>query len=256
MTIIQSLILGIVQGITEFLPVSSTAHLLISEKLMGIAQTDFSKTFDVAIQAGSAIAVLALYWRPLLTNKKIFLRVLAAFVPTMIIGFALHDIVKNVFFESSGIILLALALGGVALIVLEFRPLPTMHGIEALENVPLHKAMCIGLFQCLALIPGVSRSAASIVGGMLLNIRRPAATEFSFLLAVPTLLAASALDVLKNSSSITAQTMPQLGIGFVSALIVSLLVISWLLKYVREHTFVPFGVYRIAAAIGFAAMIL
>lgn len=255
MTIIQSLILGLIQGITEFLPISSTAHLILAEKLMHISETDFVTTFDVAIQAGSAIAVLMIFWKKLLTKKESFLRILVAFIPTMILGLALHNFVKSYLYGNTGIILAAMAIGGLALILLEQRKNVNLSE-SSVEKVTYKQSFIIGLCQSLALVPGVSRSAASIGGGLLLGLPRETATEFSFMLAIPTLFAATALDVVKNRSAFAGPNLMLFLAGFAVALVSSLIVIRWLLGYVKKNSFTVFGVYRIVAAVILALVLL
>lgn len=253
MTILQSLLLGAIQGITEFLPISSTAHLILAGKLMGIPDSEFLQTFDVAIQAGSALAVLLMFWKRILGSKAILTKVIIAFIPACVLGLALHEFIKSVLFNSTEIILIALSLGGLALILLEQKQKKPDSG--SLESITNMQALSVGFFQCLALIPGVSRSAASIGGGLLLGLSRTVATEFSFMLAVPTLLAASALDLYKSGPSLLGPNLLTFGVGFVTAFITSILVIRWLLGYVRKNSFTMFGVYRIVIA-GLLAMIL
>lgn len=243
MTLLQSLFLGVVQGITEFLPISSTAHLILAGKLMHLQETDFLKTFDVVIQAGSAFAVLTLWGYKLSTKKHLFGSVLLAFVPTAILGLALHSVVKTYLYESTPMIGGALLLGGIVMLLIDrTKPQVAMYD---LVNVSPKQAVGIGLFQSLALIPGVSRSAASICGGMLLGLERAQATEFSFLLAVPTLLAASALDMAKQLPQLSSGDLLPLGLGFIAAYVSSMAVMLWLLNYVMKRRFTPFAVYRI-----------
>jgi undecaprenyl-diphosphatase len=252
MTLLQSFLLGIIQGVTEFLPISSTAHLILAQKLLHIEQTEFLKTFDVLIQSGSAFAVLVLWGYKLLQKKELFVRVLVAFIPTAIIGLALHDFVKAYLYESANIIIAAMAIGGVVMLLIDRKaPVAT----QELKTVTYKQAVGIGLSQSLALVPGVSRSAASICGAMLLGLGRSQATEFSFLLAIPTLLAASALDLYKAFPTLSSSNIPLLATGFLAAFVSSILVMLWLLKFIAKHRFTPFAVYRIVAA-GLLAMLL
>jgi undecaprenyl-diphosphatase len=251
MTLLQSIILGIVEGITEFLPISSTGHLIIASSLLGLPQTEFQKSFEIAIQLGAIGSVIVLYWRRFL-EPAVLMRVLAAFIPTGIIGLALYHVVKTYLFGSNAVVLWALGLGGVALIVFELLHREGDDAVEDVASISYPKAVLIGLFQSLSIVPGVSRAGATIVGGLILGLSRRTIVEFSFLLAVPTMLAATGLDLVKNASSFAGQQIGVLTTGFVVSLVVALLSIKFLLAFVRTRTFIPFGVYRIVAAIAFA----
>jgi len=251
MTLFHALVFGIVEGISEFLPISSTAHLILTGNLLGLPQTDFLKTFEVAIQLGAILSVVVLYWKSFLQKPAVLLKIGAAFVPTAIIGFVLHQVIKNIFFESTGLILWSLLLGGIFLIVFEYAHREKMDATDDLSSVSYKQAFAIGLFQSLAVIPGVSRSAATIIGGLLLGLKRKTIVDFSFLLAVPTMLAATALDLVKQGSSFTSADAGALAVGFVTSFVVALLAIKWLLRFIKGHSFAPFGVYRIIVAILF-----
>lgn len=246
----QAIILGILEGITEFLPISSTAHLLIAERLFGIEETEFVKSFTIIIQLGAILAVALLYFRRLLKDWETNKRIVAAFIPTGIIGFVVYKAIKNFFFGETGLILVMLFLGGIILILFErFRPKEDAPGIADLKGLPYSKAMLIGCFQALAVIPGVSRSAATIIGGELLGIKRTTIVEFSFLLAIPTMLAASSYDLLKSGASFAPGDWDILAIGFVTAGIFAWLSVRWLLRFIEKHSWTGFGWYRIALAI-------
>jgi len=251
MTLLQSIILGIVEGITEFLPISSTGHLIIASSLLGLPQTEFQKSFEITIQLGAIGSVIMLYWRRFL-EPAVLMRVLAAFIPTGIIGLALYHVVKTYLFGSNAVVLWALGLGGVALIVFELLHREGDDAVEDVASISYPKAVLIGLFQSLSIVPGVSRAGATIVGGLILGLSRRTIVEFSFLLAVPTMLAATGLDLVKNASSFAGQQIGVLTTGFVVSFVVALLSIKFLLAFVRTRTFIPFGVYRIVAAIAFA----
>jgi undecaprenyl-diphosphatase len=243
-----AVLLGIVEGLTEFLPVSSTAHLILTSRLLGLPQTEFLKTFEIAIQLGAILAVAVLYWRKLLLDRRTLLLVLAAFIPTAIIGFALHGLVKDVLLESVPTVLWALAIGGVILIAFEWLH-PSARSTNE-KQMTLTQAVLIGCCQALALVPGVSRSAATIVGGQMLGVGRMMIVEFSFLLAIPTMLAATVLDVAKSRDALASADLLPLAIGFLTSFIVALLSIRWFLAFVRERSFAVFGVYRIVVAVG------
>lgn len=256
MTLMDAVVLGAVEGIAEFLPISSTGHLILAEHLLGLPQTEFLKSFSVAVQLGAILAAAALYAKTLLTSWQILLRVGIAFLPTAAIGLLLHDVIRAVFLGNDAVVTAALAGGGVALIAFErwYRPPPTAHGVSA--RMPLANAFLIGLGQSLALLPGVSRSAATVVAGLLLGMDRKAVVEFSFLLAIPTMAAATGLDLLTSRAGFTGQEWGLLAVGTCVAFGVALVAIRWLLSYVQHHTFTAFGVYRIALAAVYAVFFL
>lgn len=254
MDILHSIILGIVEGITEFLPVSSTGHLILANNLMGIGDSNFTKSFDIVIQLGAILAVILVFWKKIWNWKMIKLLVVG-FIPTGIIGLALYKVVKNYFLGNEAVVLWSLLIGGVALIAFELWHKRAGREEKAtvtdVSQITYKQAATVGLFQCLAIIPGVSRSAASIIGGMTLGMSRTTIVEFSFLLAVPTILAASGFDLIKNASSFSSDQFGVLAVGFIVAFIVAWGTIKFLLDFVRRHTFIPFGVYRIVLAIVF-----
>lgn len=251
MHIFQSIILGIVEGVTEFLPISSTGHMILAGHVLGITSDDFLKSFEIFIQLGAILAVVALYWKKLLLNKKIFLRVCAAFLPTAIIGLAVYKIVKTYLLGNMHVVLWSLLLGGIFLVIFEWQRKGKISNISELENISYIQAFIIGLFQSIAIIPGVSRSAATIVGGLILGISRDVIVEFSFMLAVPTMVAATGLDLLKSGHSFTGSQAELLAIGFVTAFISAFFAIKFLLGYVKNHTFTSFGIYRILISLLF-----
>jgi undecaprenyl-diphosphatase len=243
LTAFSSLILGIVEGFTEFLPISSTAHLTLVSDLLGIAQSEYVKTFEIAIQSGAILAVVALYWRKFL-DWEVLKRVAVAFVPTSIIGLALYKVIKAHLIGNIAVTLWALAVGGLLLILFE-KFHKERQGEENITAVSYKKSFVIGLCQSVAMIPGVSRAAATIVGGLLMGVRRETIVEFSFLLAVPTMLAATGLDLLKNWHAFSYSQMNLLVLGFISSFVMAVVSIKFLLSYIRKHTFTGFGVYRI-----------
>ncbi len=255
MTILQSLILGIVEGLTEFLPISSTGHLILASSLLGVGQSDFAKTFEIAIQLGAILAVVVLYWRSFL-NVELLKKLTVAFIPTGVIGLAMYHILKTYLLGNDWIVLSTLFLGGIVFILFERWYGKKEDAAQPDAPITYRQALLIGFFQSIAIIPGVSRSGATIVGGMALGIARPAIVEFSFLLAVPTMLAATGLSLLKTSASFTPHEWLVLSVGFVVAFAVAIPSIIWLLRYVRSHTFTAFGWYRIALAVAFGAFLL
>lgn len=261
MDILHSIILGIVEGVTEFLPISSTGHLILAGKLLGLADSDFIKSFEIIIQLGAILAVVVLYWKKLWnweTIKKLFV----AFLPTAVIGLALYKIVKTYLLGNTIVVLWALFLGGVGLIAFELwykrKDLEARPPKGEMEASPpsYRQAVALGFFQAIAIIPGVSRSAATIVGGLWLGLSRSAIVEFSFLLAVPTMLAASGLDIVKNYQTFSADQFGVLAAGFIVSFAVALAAIKFLLAFIRRHDFIPFGVYRIVVALIFWLLII
>jgi undecaprenyl-diphosphatase len=249
----QAVVLGIVEGLTEFLPISSTAHLMLTSRLLGLPEppSDFVKTFEIVIQPGAVLAVVLLYWHRFFVEWRVLLRVVVAFVPTGAIGLAVYPIVKGYLLDSISISLAALAIGGFILIVFELWHRDRPETVSILAKVPFWKCVVIGICQALAVIPGVSRSAATIVSGLALGLSRKAAVEFSFLLAVPTLAAASCLELWHQwwrSDSIPVEHIHLLLIGFVVSFVAAILTVQLFLRFIRTHLFIGFGVYRIVLA--------
>ena len=256
MDFLQAIILSVVEGISEFLPISSTGHLVLASQLLHVAQTDFVKSFEVIIQLGAILAVVVLYGKRLVENKKLWPKILAAFIPTAIIGFALYKLIKHFLLGNTAVTLWALLIGGIVLLFIEkfYREQP--HHLEKAENLTYKKAMLIGLIQAISVIPGVSRSAATILGGLFVGLKRKTAVEFSFFLAIPTMAAATGLDLAKSSFSFTSQEWGVLAVGFVGAFLTALLAVKYFLRYIEHHSFVAFGVYRIVLAIMFWLLIV
>ncbi len=245
MDLMTAAILGIVEGISEFLPISSTGHLILTSHLLGLKHTDFLKSFEIAIQVGAIASVVVLYWRSLLIDFNIMKKVVVAFIPTGIMGLTLYKMIKQFLLGSSTIVLWSLFLGGVFLIVFEMWHREKEDAVADVSDISFRQALIIGCFQSIAMIPGVSRSAATIVGGLLLGLKRKVIVEFSFLLAVPTMLAATAYDLLKNGSQFSLDQAQFLAVGLITSFVVALLSIKFLLRYIQTHTFIAFGVYRI-----------
>ncbi len=251
MNFIHSFILGIVEGITEFLPISSTGHLILTAKALGLSQTEFLKSFDIAIQVGAISSVVFLYWREFVLDFEVLKRVIVAFIPTAILGTLFYKIIKSVFMEKETGILWALLLGGIFLIVFELLYRQKDDAVEKIKDISYGRCVSIGLFQSLAFVPGVSRAAATIVGGLFLGLRRRTIVEFSFLLAVPTMLAATALDLAKNAAQFSRDQFGFLAVGFVTSFIVAIIAIRFLLFFIKNNNFVSFGIYRIVLAVFF-----
>jgi undecaprenyl-diphosphatase len=252
-TLLKAALLGIVQGLTEFLPVSSTAHLIIGSRLLGY--DDPGGVFTVMIQLGSIFAVMWLYREKIVKvvtglpsdpdARHFAAAVIVATIPLLVAGALFSKFVKQVLYASFGVIGTAFIVGGIVMLIVErFRPRPDV--LDA-ERIPVGRAFAVGLGQTLALIPGVSRSGGTIVAAMLLRIDRPAAAEFSFFLAMPTMTAAFAHDLLEARHNLGAARAEEIAVGFVMAFIASALVVRPFLAYVRGHGFAPFAWYRIAA---------
>ena len=256
MNYLDAIIFGIVEGITEFLPISSTGHLMLTAQLLGLGQTEFIKTFEIAIQLGAILSVVVLYWRELLVNMEIAKRVIAAFLPTAVLGLLLYKIIKRYLLASTTVVLWSLLLGGIFLIIFEIIHSRRKERIDDLASIPYPSCLLIGLFQSISMVPGVSRAAATIVGGLILGIRRKTIVEFSFLLAVPTMLAATCLDLYKNAGSFSADQMGFLLVGFVVSFVAALAAVKFLLNFIKHHTFIPFGLYRIGIVLLFFAILL
>jgi undecaprenyl-diphosphatase len=247
MTYIHAIVLGVVEGVTEFLPISSTAHLVLTSRVMGLAQTEFLKSFEIAIQSGAIAAVLVVYFKKFL-NSAILSRLVVAFVPTGVIGFLLYKFIKSFFIGNLSLTLWVLGIGGIMLIGFEKTVGKKTVPVQPIEQLDYVTCVLVGVCQALAVVPGVSRSAATIVGGMLRGISRETIVEFSFLLAVPTLLAATTLDIIKNPQVLYGSDSGLLAVGFVTAFILAFASIKIFLGYVRRHDFVPFGIYRVLIA--------
>ncbi len=252
MDTVSAILLGIVEGVTEFIPVSSTGHLILASSLLGV-EGEANKLFNVVIQLGAILAVVVLYWRKFtgilidLPRKKPaqhFVRNIAlAFLPAMIIGGCAHHLIKEYLFSVS-IVAVGLVVGGVAILLIErARPQARIHSTE---EMGWKTALAIGFIQCLAMIPGVSRSGASIMGALALGVERKAAAEFSFFLAVPTMLAAAGYDLYQARALLDDGMINIIATGFVVSFVVALVVIRWMLGFVSKHGFAPFAWYRIA----------
>jgi len=248
MSFLEALILGIVEGITEFLPVSSTAHLILATDLMHLAQSEFAKSFEIIIQFGAILSVVVLYWSKFL-DWQILKKLVVATFPTGVIGLAVYKLLKAYLLGNVVVVLITLLLGGIALIV--FEKWKEHATTEAdFSEITYRRAFWIGVFQAIAIVPGVSRSAATIVGGSLIGVSKRTIVEFSFMLAVPTMLAATVLELVKARGALDGNFVT-LGVGFVVSFITAILAIKWLLSWVKKRDFTAFGWYRIALAAAF-----
>lgn len=246
MTVLHALVLGIIEGITEFLPVSSTAHLILASHALRLADSEFLKSFEIIIQLGAILSVVVLYWQKF-WHWEVLKKLVVAVLPTGVIGLTVYKAVKGYLLGNVAVVLTTLLIGGIALIVFErFRD-----GAETdvdFSEITYRKAFLIGVFQAIAVIPGVSRSAATIVGGSLIGISKRTIVEFSFMLAVPTMLAASGLELVKGRAGLVGN-YGMLGVGFVVSFITAIIAIKSFLGYIKKHDFSVFGWYRIALAV-------
>ncbi|WP_372706621.1 undecaprenyl-diphosphate phosphatase [Brevundimonas sp.] len=259
---LAAIILGLVEGLTEFIPVSSTGHLLLAKQALGLGDEPWD-TFIVMIQLGAILAVVALYfqrlWGVLIrlpgkdpAARRFAISVLLAFIPSAILGLLFHDFIKEVLFNTT-IVCVTLIIGGFALIALE-RWAPKAREFDAM-SFSWRTALGVGLFQCLSIIPGVSRSGATIVGGLLLGVDKKAAAEFSFFLAIPTMVGAFSLDFWTSRDMLNGDVLGLIAIGFVVSFISGLFVVRMLVDFVGRHGFAPFAWWRIAiGSIGLAAI--
>lgn len=262
-TIFEALILGLLEGLTEFLPVSSTGHILLAGHFLGFEST--GKAFEVLIQLGAILAVLSVYagklWNLLTTlpsnrhSQRFALGIIVAFLPAAVIGALAHGFIKSVLFETPMLICIMLILGGIVLLWIDKAPLNVKY--NDIIDFPLPLYFKIGLIQCLAMIPGTSRSGATIVGSMLMGVDKRAAAEFSFWLAMPTMAGAFAYDLYKNYDVLTAADLPIIATGFIAAFIMAVIVVRTLLGYVSRHGYALFGWWRlVVGSVGLIALLI
>ncbi|HEX9431971.1 MAG TPA: undecaprenyl-diphosphate phosphatase [Burkholderiales bacterium] len=240
--LVHALILGVVEGLTEFLPISSTGHLIVAAELLG-ATDERWKVFNIVIQTGAMLAVVWEYRaRFFRIDVVLYRNLLVAFIPAAVLGLAFSKYIKSTLFHAVPVAL-AFIVGGVIILLVERRTFTPR--VDSTRAMTWLDALKVGIAQCFALIPGTSRSGATIIGGMLFGLSRKAATEFSFFLAVPTLVAAGGYDLLKNRELLTANDVPIFGVGALTAFVSAFVVIRWLIRYVATHDFKPFAWYRI-----------
>ncbi len=250
--LIKAAIMGVVEGLTEFLPISSTGHLILAGALLGF-DDDKAKVFDIAIQTGAIFAVILVYWQKLRETllalpssqqaQRFAFNVLIGFLPAAVLGLLLGKAIKANLFTPT-VVATTFILGGFIILWAERRPVSTVR-IQTVDDMAWRDALKVGLVQCLAMIPGTSRSGATIIGGMLLGLSRRAATDFSFFLAIPTLIGAGAYSLYKERALLSVADLPMFAVGLVFAFGSAWLCIRWLLRYVATHSFVPFAWYRI-----------
>ena len=249
----KAAVMGLVEGLTEFLPISSTGHLILAGALLGF-DDDKAKVFDIAIQTGAIVAVIIVYWQKIRSTlvelptstaaRRFVLNVLIAFVPAVVLGLLFGKIVKEHLFTAV-VVATTFILGGVVILWAERRPQSAVR-VQSVDDMTPWDALKVGLVQCLALVPGTSRSGATIIGGMLLGLSRKAATDFSFFLAIPTLIGAGAYSLYKERALLSWADAPMFSVGLVVSFLSAWACVRWLLRYVGTHSFVPFAWYRIA----------
>ena len=251
MNILHALIFGIVEGVTEFLPISSTGHLMLTAKLLNIGQSEFIKSFQIAIQLGAILSVVVVYWDRVTSGSKIWKRLGVAFMPAALIGALFYKMIKRYLLSNNEVVLWALFAGGLFLIIFELFYRPKEEAVEEVSDISYRQALIIGIFQSMAMVPGVSRAASTIIGGLVAGLKRKTIVEFSFLLAIPTMLAATVLDLSKSAQVFKADQLVFLGAGFVVSFITAIIAIKFLLVFIKRHSFILFGVYRMMLALVF-----
>jgi undecaprenyl-diphosphatase len=248
MSTIEAIIIAIVEGITEFLPISSTGHMIITERLLNVQNNDFTKLFTVGIQLGAILAVVVVYWKKFFDFKRwqFYLKLMVAVIPALILGFIFSDKI-DALMESPLTVAISMVAGGILLLFIDdvFKN----QSIKTEERISFPNAFVVGIWQCIAMIPGVSRSAASIIGGMQQKLTRKLAAEFSFFLAVPTMAAATGYKLLKSYKTISTEDIKLFAIGNIVAFVVALVAIKFFIDFLQKHGFRLFGYYRIIAGI-------
>lgn len=249
----KAAVMGVVEGLTEFLPISSTGHLILAGALLGF-DDEKAKVFDIAIQTGAILAVIIVYWQKIRATlvalpterqaQRFSLNVLVAFLPAVVLGLLLGKFIKSHLFTPQ-VVASTFIIGGFIILWAERRPQEAarIHDVDAMD---WKDALKVGLVQCLAMVPGTSRSGATIIGGMLLGLSRKAATDFSFYLAIPTLVGAGAYSLYKERALLSASDLPVFGVGLVFSFLSAWICVRWLLRYISTHSFTPFAWYRIA----------
>jgi undecaprenyl-diphosphatase len=252
MTYIQAIIIAIIEGLTEFLPVSSTGHMILADSLMHIQDKEFAKTFEIVIQLGAIMAVLLIYFKRFFVGITIYLKLGVAFLPTGIIGFLAYKTIKLYLFNPYTVSI-SLIVGGVVLILLDKWTEQKESEYKQVEDISYVGALKIGLIQCVSMVPGVSRAAATIFGGVFSGFDRKQAAEFSFLLAIPTMFAASGYDLLKEKDNIHSEDLSLMLVGGFVAFIVAIFAIKGFIAFLNKYGFKHFGYYRIILGVLFLA---
>ena len=254
--LIKAAIMGIVEGLTEFLPISSTGHLILAGSLLGF-DDDKAKVFDIAIQTGAIFAVILVYWQKIRSTiialprqpkaQRLALNIFIGFLPAVVLGLLFGKVIKAHLFIPT-VVASTFIIGGFIILWAEKRPAGSVRVIHVDDMTPMD-ALKVGLVQCLAMIPGTSRSGATIIGGMLLGLSRQAATDYSFFLAIPTLIGAGVYSLYKERALLSVSDIPMFAVGLVFSFVSAWLCVRWLLRYISTHDFVPFAWYRIAFGI-------
>ncbi len=250
MTYFQALIIAIIEGLTEFLPVSSTGHMILADSMMKIENPEFAKTFEIVIQLGAILAVLLLYIKRFFVGINIYIKLLIAFLPTGIIGLLAYKTIKHYLFNPFTVSI-SLIIGGVVLILLDKWSQQKKSEYKEVEDISYTGALKIGLIQCVSMIPGVSRAAATIFGGIFSGFNKAQAAEFSFLLAIPTMFAASGYDILKEKDNIHSEDIKLLLFGGLVAFIVAIFAVKAFVAFLNKYGFKHFGYYRIVLGVLF-----
>lgn len=250
MNYFNALILGIIEGLTEFLPISSTFHLIFFSKLLGISQTEFQKTFEIFIQTGAVLAIVILYFKTLITNKKLVVNLIYSLIPTAILGFIFYGFIKSTLFDSYYLMIASLIIIGLIILILE--KLISKQKIilnKTIDRLTPIEALIIGLVQCLAFLPGVSRAGAVIIIMLILKYKRQDSALYSFLLAIPTIIGAGLLDLYQTNFVFSSSQLILLIIGFLTAGLTAFYSAKWLISYLQKHSLEIFAYYRIVLAI-------
>ena len=254
MSILESIIIAIIEGLTEFLPVSSTGHMILTKAALGITEEGgFVDSFIVSIQIGAILAIIGLYYKRFLQGIDIYVKLMAAFIPTAIIGLLAYKYIKAYLFNPT-VVALALIIGGIVLILIDKKVVDKKTQVNDLSNIPILNAVYIGLFQCLSMIPGTSRAAATIIGGVFNKFDKTQATEFSFLLAVPTMIAATGYDLYKTPVTFSNNEILILLLGVFIAFVTAFVTVKIFIKLVSSYGFKHYGYYRIV--IGFVFLLV
>ena len=255
MTYIQAIIIAIIEGLTEFLPVSSTGHMILAQSLMDVKDPEFAKTFEIVIQLGAILAVLLIYIKRFFVGINIYLKLFVAFLPTGAIGFLAYKMIKEFLFNPFTVSV-SLIIGGVVLILLDKWSADKKSEYKEVEDITYLGALKIGFIQCVSMIPGVSRAAATIFGGIFSGFNRKQAAEFSFLLAIPTMFAASGYDLLKEHENIHSEDFSTLLVGLAVAFVVALIAVKGFIAFLNKYGFKHFGYYRIILGVLFLSYAL
>ncbi|MCU0348671.1 MAG: undecaprenyl-diphosphate phosphatase [Saprospiraceae bacterium] len=250
MTLLDAILTAIVEGLTEFLPISSTGHMILLNYLLGNHEDAFTSTFEIVIQLGAIMAIVLLYAKRFIFKFDIYLKLFVAFLPSAVLGALFYKIIKTYLFNH-WVVATSLIIGGIILILLDKRMAHGEQTPEELDNISYKQAFFIGCFQCISMIPGVSRAAATIIGGMFNGLSKKSAAEFSFLLAIPTMIAASAKDLYEFEGTITNDQWTTIAIGFVVAFVTAIFAVKWFVKLLEKHGFTGFGWYRIVIGVLF-----